>query len=650
MLPLAALGAAAAHADVPASATPAYVLTRFGEVRPAGWMVRQMQLDLDDGLAGHYAEISDTINAQQFVKQQANQTDAAGEPGWWLGEHEGYYADGLFRLAWLAGTPNQQLAAIGRMRSVLAAQDSGGYIGVYPVFDRFTNSDPNDGELWTQSRMFQALLAWYEASGDTRVLQSVERAAQTTLAAYANRSYFERQGQFVGGGVSHGIGFADTLEWLYRLTGDDTYRNGYLWLYNDYATSGVNSDDLTPAHLSDLSRPWFSHTPHIAEGLAMPAIASAYGGPLEYAQAADAVLAKLRRHSNPGGGPVGDESVGGRSGAFELNSEYCSMTETIASLNRLAQFRDPLATAEIAERIALNDAQGARTHAAGTAVSYLSSDNRLFAAQTTAYNDRLVYSASHQSAACCTLNSTRLLPYYIEGMWLKQSDGTGLLARLYGPSTLATTIAGTAVQIAEATDFPSSSQVTFSVYPATPSLQFTLSLRIPEYAPNATLNAPANLSVQRLSDRFVVSGLWNYGDSVALDLAFAVHRVQDSQGEIAFAYGPLLYALPVDATAIPGRVTAAQGDTSPLVFRDTSYVPSAAPPNYRIARDTVFTPVSLAGGDALEPWGSPVFGLQGALLAPDGSEVSVVLKPLGSTVLRIAGLWSDEIFGAGWEQ
>jgi hypothetical protein len=397
---LALFAAESAHADTALS--PALTLTHFGETKPSGWMLRQMQADLNDGLAGHYTEISDTVNMRQFENQAADVPDAAGEPGWWLGEHEGYYADGLFRLAWLAGGQSVRDAAIARLEDVLAVQNSDGYIGVYPVNDRFGNQDPNDGELWTQSRMFQALLAWYEATGEQRILSAVDKAAQRTLAAYQNRSYFERLGVPVGGGgVSHGVGFSDSLEWLYRLTADDTYRSGYLWLYADYASSNVRDNDMTPANLSDPSRPWYSHTPHIAEALAMPAIAFAYGGPGQYAQAADNVLDKLRRHSNPGGGPIGDESVGGRTGSFELTSEYCSMTETIASLNRLAQFRDEMATADISERIALNSAQGARLHTAATAISYLTADNRLSATQTAVYSDRLLYSASHLSAACC---------------------------------------------------------------------------------------------------------------------------------------------------------------------------------------------------------------------------------------------------------
>jgi hypothetical protein len=651
-LTVALVGCAATAHRVVAVGTPTpppYGLTRFGETRPAGWMLRQMQADLNDGLAGHYPEISDTVNMQQFVRQQADQPDAAGEPGWWPGEHEGYYADGLFRLAWLAGTPAQQQAAIARLEAVLAAQDGSGYIGVYPSFARYTDQDPNDGELWTQSRMFQALLAWYEATGDLRVLAAVESATQRTLAAYANhRSYFERAAWPVGGGgVSHGIGFADTLEWLYRITGDDTYRNGYLWLYADYAASNVRDDDLTPAHLLDASRPWYTHTPHIAEGLALPAIAHAYGGPDQYAQAADAVLTKLARHSNPGGGPVGDESVGGRAGSFELTSEYCSMTETIASLNRLAQFRDTLASADLAERIALNDAQGARLHTAGRAVAYLSSDNRRFATQTAAYADRLVYSASHQSAACCSLNSTRLLPYYVEGMWLKRTDGSGLLARLYGPSTLSTTLGTTALEIVEQTDFPFSDRIAFTLLPAAPT-SFTLTLRIPDYAAGAGVTAPAGVSVQRFADRFELAGTWNAGDVVALDLAFAIRTVRDAAGETGMAWGPLLYALPIDAVAIPGRVTQAAGASSTPVFRDTEFVPAADPPEYLLPRDVAFSPVARADGDVLEPWSKPPTALVGTLLAADGSRPQLTLLPLGATVLRIAGFRSDELFADGF--
>ena len=640
LLSLLAVGSASAQ---PVTA-PSALLTRFGETKPAGWMLSQMQADLESGLAGNYPDISDSVNGRQFELQLANQPDAAGHPGWWLGEHEGYYADGLFRLAWLSGRQSAVTNAIARLEDVLSAQDFAGYIGVYSPDYRFGDQDPNDGELWTQSRMLQALLAWYEATGEQRILLAVKKAATLTLTEYTYRSYFERLAYATGGGgVSHGVGFADALEWLYRITDDPSYRDGYLWLYADYANSNVRDDDLTPTHLIDSDRPWYSHTPHIAEALAMPQIASAYGGSLEYAQAADEVLTKLRRHSNPGGGPVGDEGVEGRPGSFDLPSEYCAMTETIASLNRLAQYRDAMASGDIAERIALNAAQGARLHPAASAISYLTADNRIAATQSLTLGDRLLYSASHLTAACCSLNSTRLLPYYVEGMWLREASGAGLVARLYGPSIFDTKFGEIPVHIVEQTDFPFSDKIAFEISPES-ALYFRLTLRIPDYAKNVTVSVPTGMNVTRLVDRFEITGSWKAGDSVSLDLKFAVHAVRDSQGEVAVAYGPLLYALPIEANVTQGRLTRATGSTSQLEFHDTEYVAKEVPPTYLLPAQFNFLSVQLPGGDLLDPWSKPPAGLSGSLLAPDGSHVEVTLYPMGSTLLRVTGFRSDRIY------
>jgi hypothetical protein len=228
-------------------------------------------------------------------------------------------------------------------------------------------------------------------------------------------------------------------------------------------------------------------------------------------------------------------------------------------------------------------------------------------------------------------------------MWLKQSNGSGLVARLYGPSTLDTTIAGTSLNVVEETDFPFSDQLLFTLSPGTPSA-FTLTLRIPEYAQNANVVAPVGMQVSRWADRFEIAGIWKSGDTVSLDLAFGVHQVADSNGETAVAYGPLLYALPIQALSIPGRITRASGATSTLEFRDTEYVPLGATPAYRLPKDSGFAPLSLADGDVLDPWSKPPTALSGWLLAPDGSRVQATLTPLGSTLLRVAGFPVDEIF------
>jgi len=107
--------------------------------------------------------------------------------------------------------------------------------------------------------------------------------------------------------------------------------------------------------------------------------------------------------------------------------------------------------------------------------------------------------------------------------------------------------------------------------------------------------------------------------------------------------------LPLQAIATTGRLTQVQGTTSTLEFRDTEYVAAAPPPALLFPRDVDFEPVPLVDADPTDPWSNPPTGLSGSLLAPDGSRVPVLLRPLGSTLLRIAGFRSDEVFDDGFD-
>ena len=71
-------------------------------------------------------------------------------------------------------------------------------------------------------------------------------------------------------------------------------------------------------------------------------------------------------------------------------------------------------------------------------------------------------------------------------------------------------------------------------------------------------------------------------------------------------------------------------------------------PAYLLPKDSDFQPVPLPDGDVLDPWSKPPTGLSGSLLAPDGSQVKVTLRPLGSTLLRVTGFPTDELFGDGF--
>jgi hypothetical protein len=614
---------------------PRMSFLRAGEVLPEGWMRHQMTLDLREGLTGHYHKVSNAVNLRVFEKQDRPAGGLVDIPGenrqksWWSGEHEGYWKDSIVRMAFLLDDQREKKRVTQWMRALLDAQDEDGYIGVYSRDTRFPAEGEN-GELWTQSRIFQAMLAYHEFTGDEEVLRAVERAVELTLSKYQGTSYFSAaNGQ---GGLSHGVGYMDTLEWLHRLTGKAAYRDGAVWLYEDYQNLPSRDQDMKLDALLNPAQPWEEHTPHIMEGLHMPAVVHRLTGDAKYARAAAAALAKFDRHANPGGGVVGDESVQGRPGSADMPAEYCTMTEGVSSLNRIAAWQGDLTAGERVERVCLNAAQGARFQPVNRAVRYLTSDNQQ-RADDHRHRQRFLFSAWHDAAACCTLNSGRLLPYYVEGMWYRDPSRNALVANLYGPCRVQTTVAGSDVRIVEKTDYPFSDRIEFKVSVSRP-VEFTLSLRLPPGGEEFELDIDADAKVQRNTNRIDITRLWKRADRFAIDFNFEVRREQDRNGEFYFQWGPLVFSLPLAEERKAIREFAAL-DGEKSGFHMWEIRPADDSPwSYRLAADSEFALASLSEGDMLTPWSNSPIGLEGELLNADGKPVPVTLKPLGCSLLR----------------
>lgn len=620
---------------VPAKEVPPLRPLRAGEVMPDGWIREQMRLDLEKGLTGNYNKVSNAVNLQVFEKQDRPAGGFVQIPGenrqkaWWSGEHEGYWKDSIVRMAFLAGDNAQKKRVDGWMAALLAAQGDDGYIGIYSPETRFPIQGEN-GELWTQSRIFQAMLAYHEFTGDGKVLAAVEKAVQLTLSKYRDKTYFgAEKGE---GGLSHGVGYMDTLEWLYRLTGREAYRDGILWLYRDYQHLKSRDQDMKLNLLLDLGQPWQEHTPHIMEGLHMPAIVHALTGDAKHGQAAINALAKYDQHANPGGGVVGDESVEGRPGSADMPAEYCTMTEGVSSLNRILAWAGDLTVGSRIERVCLNAAQGARFQPVNRAVRYLTSDNQLRADEHR-HAQRFLYSAWHQAAACCTLQAGRLMPYYVEGMWVRDTQNNALLANLYGPCRVRTAIAGAAVEIVEETGYPFSDRIEFRIEPAS-AANFTISLRLPEGAGKVQVDAGDDAKIRRGKDRLDITRTWQPGARLLVDFDFAVRRFQDRNGEYYHQWGPLLFSVPMAEDRKQIREFSAL-DGQPSGFHMWEIRPAGAKPwDYRLKPDSVFELVPLESGDVLSPWANPPIGLRGVLLDGEDKPVEVTLKPLGSALLR----------------
>ena len=604
----------------------------LAEVSPDGWMKQQMLDDLEYGFAACLDELCDLASSRAFFENYITSQEATaasmGEDNprsWWDGETQAVWWDGLARMAYLSGHAAAIKKIDGIMEELLQSQDETGYIGIYTEKFRYKHTDDN-GEFWTQSRAFVAMLAYYELTGKDDYLAAVEKAMVLTMRHYGpHRSYFSLPRP--AGGTCHGLMMVDACEWLYRITGKAAYRDFGIWIYEDYCdTKNVRDTDNQLENLLLLHKPFVWHTPHTTEHLRVPLWVWYASGKAHYRKATENAFNKIERYLTLSGACIGAESIKDMPPLPDMTYEYCAITELLTSLQSAGQKTGLAEMGDKAEWLTFNAAQGARL-ADGTAINYMSMDNRE-QATTEGNGGRRKFSPTHADiAVCCNPNAIKLLPYFTSRMWLRLKDTKGVCAFCYGPSELHTTINGTTVTIKEETDFPFSENITFYVVPDEP-VEFELRLRIPGWATGYSLET-GNAEIAEADGFCAIRKTWKQGDTVTLSFDCGVEPVIACNGEVGIQRGPLLYSLPI---AEKREVLKTYGVRN---LADISMTPAEAPPDFRIDPSRLDLAVErFPDADNSRPWHRSPIVLRGSLQTPDGTREPVTLVPMGCAPLR----------------
>ncbi len=641
----------------------AFAPLRLGQVQPDGWLRATLTRDLKTGYVGHLDELLQDPHTKKFLLRPENndfvtrannrgcRRDASGlavPPAlrtWWHGEMIGDWHDGLLRAAYLTDEPRAKAKADRFVEALLKSQDDDGYIGIYPKGCRFHFARP-DGELWTQRCALLPLLAYYELTGRQDVLNAVQRAVKLTVAQYGpgQPNYFDTPNQR-DCGISHGLMYLDVLEWLYRLTGDDSLRQAALRFYDDYnAARNVLVKDGQLQRLLDPTIPFSGHGPDVMGFLRVTLLCYYFSGKPVYWKAWQNALAKVERHLGVGGSPLSGhgEEIQARPQSPDLPYEYCSTFYLTHSLIWALQKTGQARFGDLIERTLFNAAQGAR-FANGKALTYYSADERLWVRQRPPEgrgNPRFIYTAAYYPC-CCHNSGARIYPYVVSTLWLRSRgpDGDGLVAALYGPSRVETEVNGVPVRIVERTDYPFWFDVELSVEPERP-VRFPLWLRVPAWSAEPEVRAGGARVSRDKPGWLVLHKTWQPADRVRLRLKPTVRAVRAVDGRTALAYGPLVFCLPIPEKAEivrrfppvgPERVggfCAYQFDPADLAAAKRPLKLRADQPHFgfRVVRDQRSNP--------LFPWDRPPLKLQGTLVGADGRPETVTLLPMGSTILR----------------
>ena len=166
--------------------------------------------------------------------------------------------------------------------------------------------------------------------------------------------------------------------------------------------------------------------------------------------------------------------------------------------------------------------------------------------------------------SCCPTNLCRFMPS-VPGYIYARSQNT-LFVNLFIQSSSNINMAGTTVNISQATDYPWDGKITISISPEKETL-FSVNLRIPGWAENKPVPSDLYAFEYQDSSNFqitingekasykeengyaVISRTWQKGDVIGYNLPMDIRRVkanemvQDDRGKIALERGPIVYCV-----------------------------------------------------------------------------------------------------------
>ncbi len=629
--------------------TAAMETLRPGEVTPRGWL-RDWCVTARNGYVSRLDEVdiafqrawSDDFHPRGQYLHWGDQNNGA-----WCAEGGAYWFEGLVRLAWALDDANLKAFATRRLAPLLDGMHPNA-IGLVYWLDR---TDPAqfrevqvDGRGWIMppcGGAARALLAYWEATGDTRAMNALVWSLDDPRVYAMGDSLTMPAGAVEVWRQSGDPKLADALDSFFanKPTPSQWFpmRYGLPVPYDSLRFQARRDDD------PNTNWNWrLQHGVVAFDSLVSFAKAALWTGDATYLANVREWLAMMDKNTRqPHGATVADEQYGW-AGPLR-GTETCDVADDLMIHEAMAAITGEGRFADTMERICFN--------AGAACVSrdfmhhvYFQTPNRLD-------NADIIHAGPHTHGGngtsfetkhwplCCTAALTRILPGFVQWMWMKPRDG-GLAAVLYGPNTLETDLGGTAVRIETTTDYPFHETLQMRIEPAQP-LRFPLKLRVPEWCANPSIAVNGDAAFSRVAsetrpegriptsgDGFaVIDREWRTGDTITIRFPMEPHVAtmrdfnDDGKPYCSLSLGPLLFAHGLaeidENTPQPGQRTDWKLDSSRVL--DGATVERDAMPSF---------------------WNWPLAApLRLRVQASDGSPLDLV--PYGCAKLRIS-MFPDE--------
>ena len=505
----------------------------LGEVRPQGWLLRQMRIQAD-GLCGHLDEFWPDVGANSAWR------GGTGE-NW---ERGPYFLDGLLPLAYQLDDERLKAKVKPFLEWMLTHQAPDGMIG-----------PASNVDWWPRMVAVKVLAQHYEVTADPRVIPMLTRYFHHQLEAMPKRPLKDW-------GKYRWQDEAMVVLWLHERTHDPKLlelaallkEQGYDWT-GSFANFQYTMPTTREVLKTDPGGPiperaMQTHGVNNGQAVKVAAVQYRMSGSLAERDNYKHQLAMLDRyHGVPNGMFSCDEHLAGTDPVH--GTELCTVVEMMFSLEVLLSTFGDAALGDRLEKIAYNALPGTFDDAMW-AHQYDQQSNQVQCSlnskpwSTNGPESNLYGLAPNYG--CCTANFHQGWPKLTTHLWMRGpgdgGSGDGLVAAVYAPSTVRTKVRGVDVHIEEETDYPFRDTVTLRLAPATP-VEFPLSLRIPGWAAGAKVrvNGRDAMAAVEPGTFVAITRRWKTGDVVELTFPMQPRMSRWFHDSIAVERGPLVFSL-----------------------------------------------------------------------------------------------------------
>ncbi|MCX6622289.1 MAG: glycoside hydrolase family 127 protein [Acidobacteria bacterium] len=399
---------------------PAFLPLPPGAVKVDGWL-KDWALAASNGITGHLDEYSKTFGeAWKGFGFQARGAEKDGT-GWPL-EQSSYWLDGAIRLAWILDDQALKAKVSARLDRVVQGVLNGGETFVYWRPKSVLNANFNS---WAHSHMGRALVAYYQATADPRVLAALVRV-------YRDFTPPDTTYQDVIGAVN-----ADPMIDTFALSGNPEVLAHALSHTSTATYQAIRAQwgkgEVTPGH-----------GVIFYENLRLPALFYPWTGNRSDLEATRGALAWHDRTQLLPLGVSSSEEYHAGIGATR-NVETCNVAASMWTYLHLLRITGEGGFSDRIEKVFFNAGPAPVARDFQT-MCYYQSPNRYSEAnpaqepQNPGAQSYRFTRIGHE-VLCCVGNLNRVIPNYAMHMWMATLDG-GLAAALYGPSMVRARVAG----------------------------------------------------------------------------------------------------------------------------------------------------------------------------------------------------------------